>query len=58
MERDYRNLQYQFEYFDNRNINHKNHGQNPKVYEYYMELERQKRMKDADLEQRFIEEAA
>ncbi len=44
-----KNLQYQNNYFDKRSDRHKNFGQNQKVYQYYQELERQKRFNDMEL---------
>lgn len=39
-------MEYQNSYFDKRTDRQKNFGQNEKVYEYYEELQRQKKIKD------------
>ena len=42
----------------NRYSNKKQFGQNQQVYQYYSELERQRRMRDAEMERKLVEEAA
>lgn len=42
---DNENMQYQFDQFDRRNKNHKQFGQNPRVYDYYRRLDQEKNMK-------------
>lgn len=45
LEQDENNLKYQYDQFDRRNNRNRSYGQNPKVYEYYrdLELERMRR---------------
>lgn len=55
---DNENMQYQFDQFDRRNKNHKQFGQNPRVYDYYRRLDQEKNMKQKQLQHLIVEEAA
>ena len=57
-EKQMKNSNYQNDYFEKRADAYKKFGQNERVYQYYQELERQKKMKDMELESRFVDEAA
>lgn len=58
LEQDESNLKYQFEQFDKRNYRNRSYGQNPKVYEYYRDLELERLRREKELEHRLVEEAA
>lgn len=43
---DQANLKYQFDQYDKRNSNGKRFGQNPNVYQYYKNLDQERRIKE------------
>ena len=51
-------MKYQYDQFDKRRYQNKGSGQNPKVYEYYRDLELERIKREKELDHRLVEEAA
>lgn len=58
LEADEANLRYQYEQFDRRRNQGKKFGQNENVYQYYKNLEEDKRIREREFEHRIVDEAA